>query len=758
MVQKIVDVGVSAGDGTGDPLRTAMQYINENFSEIYSRDAVGSFFEFTENTISVTNTNGNINLQPAGTGKIILDWAIWPLNDGTAGYVLKTDGSGNLSWVSLSTAAAAGTDTQIQFNDGGTVSGNANLTFNKVDGSISVRHVNALGTTGNLFNTTATTINLGGAATVVNVGAVTGNVNVKNNLTIVGNTTLNDILTTSSSMTIAPANATSINIGGATSNVNFAGNLVVSGQIAAGDLQLNTISPNVATGTPPINVNSTTRVANLNVEYAGTLINGNSNVIVESNANVTINVSGNSAIAVFTGTGANIGGTANITGAANIGGTLGVTGNANVGNLGVGRILATGNITSPQLISNVITGTAPLVVTSTTQVANLNVALAGNAVNLDNGTSNVVVTNNGNITVGSAGNAAIFTVTGTGANVSGTANVSGNANVGNLGTNTAVITTANITTINSGLLQNGTSNIVVNSNGNVNVSVGGNANVFTITGTGVNVGNLGVSNITVTNVGATTANLTTINSGLMQNGNSNVTITANSNVSVFVNGNATARAVFTSTGANIAGTANITGNANVGNLGTTGNVSANNITATNEVNGYTANIGSGGLILNDSTPTIRFAQNLPGYGQGGWMWNGTIPMAYGTAPVASNLTPYLESTALYSYNFVRISVGGIYYSGTGATTDRLHKSMQAGLRWDGSSWQIDGGGTFGTPYNSDATNFAAGASTNAGKVQLVANAAGVYITLTNRTSPAVNSSTSFSLLVEIISTNYNALA
>ncbi len=44
-----------------------------------------------------------------------------------------------------------------------------------------------------------------------------------------------------------------------------------------------------------------------------------------------------------------------------------------------GNLSATGTISGTQLISNVATGTAPLVVTSTTQVANLNVATAGTA-------------------------------------------------------------------------------------------------------------------------------------------------------------------------------------------------------------------------------------------------------------------------------------------------------------------------------------------------------------------------------------------
>ena len=62
------------------------------------------------------------------------------------------------------------------------------------------------------------------------------------------------------------------------------------------------------------------------------------------------------------------------------------TGNANVGNLGTaGLIVATGNVTggnvttAGQLVSSVATGTAPIVVTSTTTVANLNAQYAGTA-------------------------------------------------------------------------------------------------------------------------------------------------------------------------------------------------------------------------------------------------------------------------------------------------------------------------------------------------------------------------------------------
>jgi hypothetical protein len=148
--------------------------------------------------------------------------------------------------------------------------------------------------------------------------------------------------------------------------------------------------------------------------------------------------------------------------------SLAVTGNANVGNLN-----ATTAVIASTLTSNVATGTAPLTVTSTTRVANLNVAqanvadfigvaagtgnnflifanaatgnvsevtstgltanLSANSITattfigaLANGNSNVnIATANGNVTIAAVGNTTM-TVTGTGANITGTLSATGN--------------------------------------------------------------------------------------------------------------------------------------------------------------------------------------------------------------------------------------------------------------------------------------------------------------------------------------------
>lgn len=55
----------------------------------------------------VSVSNGNISILPHGTGKVILDGLNWPTADGSANQILKTDGAGNLSFMSLPSAGIA---------------------------------------------------------------------------------------------------------------------------------------------------------------------------------------------------------------------------------------------------------------------------------------------------------------------------------------------------------------------------------------------------------------------------------------------------------------------------------------------------------------------------------------------------------------------------------------------------------------------------------------------------------------------------
>ena len=96
------------------------------------------------NTISSTDTNGSITLTPNGNGYVVLDGVNWPNADGTNGYLLSTNGSGQTSWTAPPTSSftlAADTGSNDTFTTGqtmtftggtniATVVGDNEITFN----------------------------------------------------------------------------------------------------------------------------------------------------------------------------------------------------------------------------------------------------------------------------------------------------------------------------------------------------------------------------------------------------------------------------------------------------------------------------------------------------------------------------------------------------------------------------------------------------------------------------------------------------
>ena len=348
------------------------------------------------------------------------------------------------------------------------------------------------------------------------------------------------------------------------------------------------------------------------------LTNGNSNITIVANANVNISSTGVANVLVVTGTGANIAGTANI------------TGNLSAGNIPL-ITSGTSNITlaSSANISAFIGGnaTAQLVVTATGAnipgTANVTGLITGGNVTTT-GANGTVTANNHTITGAASGIPNVATVTGnlglrsiasTYTDTSAAATVA-NAAIHAIATPTLIGSNAmtytnlstlyiqsnptastNATATNSyalfvgsgnsffggniiGVHANGNSNVnIPAANGNVNISAVGNANVLVVTGTGAN----------VTGTGNFTGNLTAAaHYGPLANTTSNVSIPAAAgNVNISVGGTANVL-VLTATGANIPGTANVVGLITGGNISTTGangTAQANNFTATGVATG-----------------------------------------------------------------------------------------------------------------------------------------------------------------------------
>ena len=70
MARQNINIGSNANDGTGDDLRTAMQKINTNFTELYAETSVDSGITISGNTISSNRSDDDIVFEPAGVGAV----------------------------------------------------------------------------------------------------------------------------------------------------------------------------------------------------------------------------------------------------------------------------------------------------------------------------------------------------------------------------------------------------------------------------------------------------------------------------------------------------------------------------------------------------------------------------------------------------------------------------------------------------------------------------------------------------------------
>ena len=74
MARQNINIGSSANDGTGDPLRTAFDKINDNFIELYGADndinTLDANLDVNNYSITTGVTNGDVTITPNGTGSI----------------------------------------------------------------------------------------------------------------------------------------------------------------------------------------------------------------------------------------------------------------------------------------------------------------------------------------------------------------------------------------------------------------------------------------------------------------------------------------------------------------------------------------------------------------------------------------------------------------------------------------------------------------------------------------------------------------
>ena len=272
----------------------------------------------------------------------------------------------------------------------------------------------------------------------------------QSNISITGNLISGNVIATLVAGTLTTNDQPNITSIGNLTSLVISGNLSVTGRANLGN-----VSNVIITGGSANYILSTNGSGNLSWKPEGTGIAAGSNTQVQFNNEGLL--TGNSGF-VFN----------------NVTKTLNVQGNISSGN----------TVQGSQLRSTVATGTSPLIVVSTTQVANLNVATAGVAGTVTTN-SQPNITSTGTLTILSvSGNATVGNLSTSGTIVATTANISGNANIAN-----AIISNANITNANvSGNLQIGNTGRLtvlgnVNTANSANVNLGNVVNVHITGGT-----------------------------------------------------------------------------------------------------------------------------------------------------------------------------------------------------------------------------------------------------------------------------------
>ena len=443
---------------------------------------------------------------------------------GTSGAVLQTDGTGNVSWGQKNDSA--GTNTQVQFNDGGVMGASSAFTFNRVTSTLTATRI-----AGSL--TTAAQPNITSVGTLSSL-STSGNVTAVNTITsgilsVVGAVTFDDTLSVTGNTNVGRLRSTTTvsALGNIVTNANLAvtsnatvGNLSTSGTITTGAISITTglqTTGNANIGNISVsgNITTTNLTVTSNISVTGTsnvaAINANgaisANGVVSATAFSTVGTvtaddisvgnvnSGENISATGNLTAGNITSLANISAVSlSVSGSAVITANANVGNLFATEKVTTSNLTVQTTanlgsVANVtITGGSANYVLKTNGAG----VLSWGEPNAASGSNTQVQFNDSGTANGSSAftfnkstgklNATLFE--GSGANLTSipAANISGTVATASSATTAGTITTAaqpNITSVGTltSLTVAGNLNSTVNLSASGNVFLGSLANI-----------------------------------------------------------------------------------------------------------------------------------------------------------------------------------------------------------------------------------------------------------------------------------------
>lgn len=644
----------------------------------------------TKNTVSSSSTTGAL-IVTGGVGVGGNLYASGSINSSSSGNFVGITSTGT---VSLSPADASVT---ISPTGTGTVTVNPATagTINNMSIGASTRSTGAFTT-------------LGANNTVTFTGAISSNTGTNNqSYTTTGAGTI-----TINSGTVGSIDNLSIGVttqaAGSFTTLTASGNTTFNGNNASVSLQP------IGTGTVTINPVTTGSINNMSI---GASIRS-TGAFTTLGANGVVNLDTGTNNQSYTTTGA---GTITITSA-----TKGT-----INNLSIGETTATtGRFTTVESIA--ITGTAPFIVASTTMVSNLQAQTASKLHTARSISLNGVVSGSanfdgsGNITITTTGGATEVALgSGTTGQYASTIGISGsglsittpNADDGTAYTITSSATASN--TINSIVYRDGSGNF---SAGTISAAL----NASTITASSTVDLNPSNASVTINPTGTGTVTIQPALQGLIDNiAIGNTTRAAGNFTTLQSNGQ-------TTFSANIAGT-----NRTTGTLVVTGGVG---ISGTMRSLGLSASSGSISTFTTSQLSVGNFT-----------IYPGIVNQFNTDTTTDVDLTSYLVAASNYT-QFLKITVVGMYINDVFAPTtySRINKSFVSGIWWNGTNFALDGPVIEHQVYNTDSTNFPAGSTPTAGKVQIVIGTGTVLLRLTNRTSPSTNSITYWNYKVEVM--------
>tara|TARA_Y100000768_G_scaffold158864_2_gene118681 strand:- start:6321 stop:7523 length:1203 start_codon:yes stop_codon:yes gene_type:complete len=106
-------------------------------SAVFSSGGAQTLYHNNSEKLATSSTGITVT----GTVNVNSEYSL-PSADGSANQVLKTDGSGTISFGAI---PASGSNTQVQFNDSGDLAGDSDFTFDKSDNTLTVTNLDVTG-------------------------------------------------------------------------------------------------------------------------------------------------------------------------------------------------------------------------------------------------------------------------------------------------------------------------------------------------------------------------------------------------------------------------------------------------------------------------------------------------------------------------------------------------------------------------------------------------------------------------------------